>query len=142
MTNGTKNNNVAYRPKIQDVKCKIEPSFLKFRDQRLYRVISLPQPDTLELDTGLKAKLLGIKLKEEKINNVVEYMNKYVLRKEVFLKFDRNAVVDSKNVQAYVYLKNRIFINAYLLKLGLAVVDSSMQFDQKNKFMSLCKTEE
>lgn len=130
-----------YQPKIQDAYCKIDPSLLKFKDQRLYKVVSIPDAGTLELDTGLKARLLGIKIKKDKINQVMDYMSKYVLRKEVFLKFDKNAVLDGNSAQAYVYLKNKIFINAFLLRSGLAVVDSSAKFDQREKFMSLSTKE-
>lgn len=133
----TKTDTIAYQPKIQNANFKIDPGLLKFKDQRLYRVVSIPGPDTLELDTGLKAKLLGIKMRKDKIDDVVNYMNKYVLKKEVFLKLDKDAVLNSKSVQAYIYLKNKIFINAYLLKAGLATVDSSAKFDRKNSFMNM-----
>ena len=132
-----KTDTITYQPKIQNANYKIDPGLLKFKDQRLYRVVSLPDPATLELDTGLRAKLLGIKMNKDKIDDVVNYMNKYVLKKEVFLRFDKGAVLNSMSVQAYVYLKNKIFINAYLLKSGLAIVDLSAKFDQKHKFMSI-----
>jgi len=128
---------ITYQPRIQDANCKIEPGLLKFKEQRLYRVVSLAEPDTLQLDTGLRAKFLGITLRMDKIDSISDYMNKYVLRKEVFLRLDKEAVLNNSSVQAYVYLKNKIFINAYLLKAGLAVVDIAAKFDQKEKFMKL-----
>ncbi len=132
-----KKQTITYQPRIQDANCKIDPGLLKFKEQRLYRVVSLAEPDTLQLDTGLKAKLLGITLRKDKIDSISDYMNKYVLKKEVFLRLDKNAVLNSSSVQAYVYLKNKIFINAYLLKAGLAAVDVAAKFDQKDKFMKL-----
>jgi len=50
------------------------------------------------------------------------YAQRYLYGKQVFLKFDapEHAVEKSEQVRAYVYLKNRIFVNAYLLKAGLA----------------------
>jgi len=128
---------ITYQPRIQDANCKIEPGLLKFKEQRLYRVVSLAEPDTLQLDTGLRAKFLGITLRKDKIDSISDYMNKYVLKKEVFLRLDKEAVLNNSSVQAYVYLKNKIFINAYLLKAGLAVVDIAAKFDQKEKFMKL-----
>ncbi len=128
---------ITYQPRIQDANCKIEPGLLKFKEQRLYRVVSLAEPDTLQLDTGLRAKLLGITLRTDKIDSISDYMNKYVLKKEVFLRLDKDAVLNNSSVQAYIYLKNKIFINAYLLKAGLAVVDIAAKFDQKEKFMKL-----
>jgi DNA modification methylase len=128
---------ITYQPRIQDANCKIEPGLLKFKEQRLYRVVSLAEPDTLQLDTGLRAKLLGITLRQDKTDSISDYMNKYVLKKEVFLRLDKDAVLNKSSVQAYIYLKNKIFINAYLLKAGLAVVDAAAKFDQKEKFMKL-----
>lgn len=132
-----KKNAITYQPRIQDANCKIEPGLLKFKEQRLYKVVSLAEPDTLQLDTGLRAKLLGITLRKDKIDSISDYMNKYVLKKEVFLRLDKDAVLNKSSVQAYIYLKNKIFINAYLLKAGLAVVDATAKFDQKDKFMKL-----
>ncbi len=41
------------------------------------------------------------------------------------------------NVLCYLYLENKTFINAHLLKNGLADVDSKEDFKHKNKFISL-----
>jgi len=40
-------------------------------------------------------------------------------------------------VEAYVYLKNKIFINAYLIKSGIAVADRKANHKHKNKFLEL-----
>jgi site-specific DNA-methyltransferase (adenine-specific) len=45
---------------------------------------------------------------------------------------------DSDNyLMAYLYLENRTFINAHLLKERLAVVDRSMEFKYKEKFLNI-----
>jgi len=58
-----------------------------------------------------KVKLLGVRRlkKEEPIN----YLKKYVLGKEILLKIDESKAVESDTIWAYVYLKNKIFVNAY-----------------------------
>ena len=38
---------------------------------------------------------------------------------------------------AYLYLENKTFINAHLLKEKLAMVDDSIDFKYKNKFQAL-----
>jgi site-specific DNA-methyltransferase (adenine-specific) len=38
---------------------------------------------------------------------------------------------------AYLYLENKTFINAHLLKAGLVEVDEGMEFRYKNKFLGL-----
>ena len=40
-------------------------------------------------------------------------------------------------VEAYVYLKNKIFINSYLIKSGMATADKLNQYQYKNKFIEL-----
>jgi endonuclease YncB( thermonuclease family) len=42
-------------------------------------------------------------------------------------------------VDAYVYLKNKIFINKKMLEMGLAKVDTEKDFSYKNKFMEVSK---
>jgi len=55
----------------------------------------------------------------------------------VYLKFDKNYVASENLVEAYVYLKNKIFVNAYLIKSGLATVDVNSDFDLKSRFMKI-----
>jgi site-specific DNA-methyltransferase (adenine-specific) len=49
----------------------------------------------------------------------------------VTLKYDVVKHDESNNLLAYVYLKNKTFVNAHLIKFGLAHVD--MSFDLTNK---------
>jgi site-specific DNA-methyltransferase (adenine-specific) len=45
---------------------------------------------------------------------------------------------DSENyLFAYLYLENKTFINAHLLKEGLAVVDNSLEFKYKRFFLGI-----
>ena len=39
----------------------------------------------------------------------------------------------------YLYLKNKTFINAHLIKSGLVKVDDSMEFKYKKKFLTYQK---
>jgi site-specific DNA-methyltransferase (adenine-specific) len=54
----------------------------------------------------------------------------------VFLKFDEIKHDSENNVMAYVYLKNKTFLNAHLIKKGLAEVDVSFQYRHKNRFLN------
>ncbi|MCL4558593.1 MAG: site-specific DNA-methyltransferase [Deltaproteobacteria bacterium] len=140
-TTPAKESTVSYVPNIKDTNHKIDPGLLKFNKEKTYKVVSVEDADTLVMDTGLKVKLLGILISKDKLNDVLRYLNNFVLRKEVFLKYDTHYNVESSNtVQAYVYLKNKIFINLYLIKSGMASVDVSKNFDMKNKFISQIKS--
>lgn len=125
---------VDYTPSIKDERPQIDPKLFNFKGERLYRVVEIINDSTLLLNTGLKVKLLGIKtLKKEK---TLEYLKSYILGKEILLKVDESHVPGSDTVMAYVYLKNKIFINLYLIKTGLAVPDTSQPHRHLEKFIS------
>ena len=107
-----------YFPMIQNAKPQISPEKFNFRGERLYRVTEIINEDTIKLNTGLKVKFLGVKVnkKEETLN----YLKKYILGKEIFLKLENNKIMDENTIMANVYLKNKIFINGYLIKSGMA----------------------
>ena len=107
-----------YFPMIQNAKPQISPEKFIFRGERLYRVTEIINEDTIKLNTGLKVKFLGAKVnkKEEALN----YLKKYILGKEIFLKLENNKIMDENTIMANVYLKNKIFINGYLIKSGMA----------------------
>lgn len=124
-----------YVPRIKDAKPQIDPKKLNFRKNRLYKVISIVDEQTIQLDTGLKVKFLGIKvIKKDK---VLKYLRDRILGKEVFLKFDNGKVLDEHTVEAYVYLKNKIFVNAFLIKAKMAITDRAKIHKYKNKFIKL-----
>jgi len=110
---------IDYIPKIQNAQPKIDPKKFKFRGERLYKVVAIPSEDTLELDTGLRVKSWGLKIRKRE--EVLDYLKKYILGKEVFLKSERSTPPGENTIAANVYLKNKIFINKYLIKSGRAV---------------------
>jgi len=112
---------IDYAPTIQNIKPQIDPKKFNFRKERTYKVIEIIDEETIKLDTGLKVKFLGLKV--NKREEAIDYLRKYVLGKEVFLKFDNreNKILDQDTISAYVYLKNKIFINKYLIKAGIAL---------------------
>ncbi|WP_232503701.1 DNA methyltransferase [Thermotoga profunda] len=126
---------VYYIPRIKDSKPQIDPAKFKFAGDRLYRVTEILGENTIKLDTGLVVMFLGVKVTKKE--ETIRYLKEYVLRKEVFLKFDNNGIRSEKTIEAYVYLKNRIFINAYLIRSGLAIADSSKEYKYKMTFEKL-----
>jgi hypothetical protein len=128
---------VDYIPRIKDASPQIDPQKFNFKNEHLYRVVDILNKDTIRLHTGLLVKFLGVKVKKEE--EVLNYLREYILKKEVFLRFDNGAVVDENMVEAYVYLKNKIFVNAFLIKSGMAEVDKSKEYKYKKKFIELEK---
>jgi len=126
---------IDYVPRVKDAKPKVEPKKLDFKNQKLYKVVEVANEKTIRLDNGLYVSFLGIEvLKKEE---AIKYLKDYVLKKEVFLKFDNDSIVDENTVSAYVYLKNKIFINAYLIKLGLAKAERGKEYRHKEYFIKL-----
>ncbi len=128
---------VDYVPRIKNAKPRIDPKKFNFKNDRLYKVVDIIDDHTIKLNTGLLAKFLGVKIikKEE----AMRYLKDYLLKKEVFLKFDNGSVRDERTVKAYVFLKNKIFVNAYLIRSGIAIADRNESYKYKSKFIELEK---
>ncbi len=126
---------VDYIPRIKDAKPRIDPKRFNFKDDRLYKVMDIIDANTILLNTGLKVKFLGVKV--SKTEEALEYLRKYILKREVFLKFDNTEVLNEDTVEAYVYLKNKIFVNAYLIKSGIAKAERAKEYKYKAKFIEL-----
>jgi len=110
---------VNYEPKIKDAKPLIEEKKFKFNGDRLYKVTKVLSEDTLLLSTGIKVKLAGVRIKDKK--SALEYLNRYVKGKEVFLKFASNSEENPHDtVIARVFLKNKIHINRKMVQMNIA----------------------
>lgn len=107
-----------YSPMIQNAKPKISTEKFNFRGERPYRVVDVVNEDTIQLNTGLKVKFLGVKVNKKE--EALQYLKKYILGKEIFLKLEGNKVINENTILAKVFLKNKIFINGYLIKSGIA----------------------
>jgi len=131
---------VNYQPRIKDAKPIIEEKKLRFGKQKFYKVVEVISEKELLLDTGLVVRLLGLEVPKSKAKEAMDYLNKYVKGKQVFLKFETGKdFYHNNSVDAYVYLKNKIFINKKMLEMGLAKVDTERDFSYKNKFMEVSK---
>jgi len=100
------------------------------------RVIS---PEKLELSNGLQVRLLGIKEDKTKNGKAVAFLEDNIKGKKVFLKYDEIKHDKENNLLCYLYLENKTFVNAHLLKNQLAGVDETNNFKYKDKFLSLVK---
>ena len=131
---------IDYIPRIQDAKPQIDPKKFNFKGDRLYKVIQIVDENTIKLNTGLNVKFLGVKI--DKKDETIRYLKDYILGKNIFLKFQNDKVVNENTVMAYVYLKNKIFINSYLIKSGLGSPDFSINHKLRDKFIKLWKERE
>ena len=91
------------------------------------------------LSNGVSVRLIGIKDSVGSEEHARLFLQTKLKNSKVFLKFDQNKYDEDNNLLAYVYLKNKTFLNAHLLKAGLVGVDVTMDFGLKNKFLNLLK---
>jgi site-specific DNA-methyltransferase (adenine-specific) len=128
---------------------KIDPKKLKFgskidnsdhRRETYYSVKEIISPEMVVLDNDLKVRLIGIK-EDKKINGkALQFLKEKLKGQKVFLKFDTTKYDSEGNLLCYLYLKNKTFINAHLIKNRLAKAGSSMNFRYRDKFIAMQKS--
>jgi DNA modification methylase len=126
---------IDYVPSIQDAKPQIDPKKLNFKKDALYKVVDIVDETTIKLNNGLLIKFLGVKIIDK--DKTIKYLKENLLKKEIKIKIENNLILNGNTVFAYVYLKNKIFINAYLIKAKLALADREKEYKLKRKFLEL-----
>jgi site-specific DNA-methyltransferase (adenine-specific) len=105
--------------------------------EELFSVKEIINPELLKLNNDLTVRLIGIKQNPKINDRATEYLRDKLRGRRVFLKFDEQKY-DSQNIlMVYLYLENKTFINAHLLKEKLADIDNSLNFKYKTKFQTL-----
>jgi len=105
--------------------------------EELFSVKEIISPELLKLNNDLIVRLIGIKQNPQINGQATEYLKQKLQGKRVFLKFDEKKHDNQNRLLVYLYLENKTFINAHLLKEKLADVDNKMEFKYKNKFLEL-----
>ncbi|HVA97894.1 MAG TPA: DNA methyltransferase, partial [Bacteroidia bacterium] len=105
--------------------------------EEFYTVKEIISPEKIRLSNDLTIKLIGIK--EDKIINgkATAFLIDKTKGKRVFLKYDTVKHDSENNLLCYLYLENKTFINAHLIKNGLVQVDNNIDFKYKQKFQNL-----
>jgi len=115
---------------------KIDKDSVTKRDQ-FYVVKEVINTAFIRLNNDIVIKLIGIQEKPTVNREAIAFLNKSVLGKRVFLKYDCDKYDSANNLLCYLYLENKTFINAHLVKKGLAFVDKESDFKYKTKFLTL-----
>ena len=105
--------------------------------EKYYIVKNVLSPEVVELNNGLKVRLLGVKEDIAKNGKAIRYLNDSIKGKQVFLKYDEVKYDKDNNLQCYLYLKNKTFINAHLIKNSFVSPDKKSEYKLKSKFLSL-----
>ena len=125
---------------------KIDPKKLQFGSkidkdsgerEVYYSVKEVISPELVKLDNDLAVRLIGVKEKEAANGQAIRFLIEKTKGQKVFMKFDNQKYDEGNNLLCYLYLKNKTFINAHIIKEGLVDVDSLSDFKYKNKFLNL-----
>lgn len=105
--------------------------------EELFTVKEVFSAEKLRLSNDLAIRLIGIK--EDPVINgeATKFLLEKTKGQRVYIKFDNEKYDDKNNLLCYLYLENKTFINAHLIKNGLADVDSAANFKYKEKFIKL-----
>ncbi|MEW6418430.1 MAG: DNA methyltransferase [Nitrospirota bacterium] len=125
---------------------KVDPKKLRFGSridhsehsrEAYYTVKEILSPEVLVLDNGLRVRLIGVREKKETNGEAVRFLSEKLKGEKVFMKYDSIKYDKDGNLLCYLYLKNKTFINAHLIKSGLACADALMDYKYKSKFLAL-----
>jgi modification methylase len=122
---------------------KVDPKKLAFGSkidrndnprEEYFIVKEILSPELLLLNNGEKVRLIGIKQDVSKNGEAVEYLSKKTRGQKVFLRYDAQKYGDDNTLLGYVYLKNKTFINAHLIKEGLVRIETEIEYRLKETF--------
>jgi len=122
---------IDYTPAIRNAEPQPDGHRPQLSPDRLHKVIQVIDEHTITIDNGARVTFLGVRI--DKQAETLDYLRTRVLGKTVFVKDDRAGAADGR--AGYVYLKNRIFINAHLIKSGLGSPDLTVDHKLQKKFI-------
>lgn len=111
------------------------------KTEELFSVKEVISPELVRLNNNLIIRLIGIKKDESKNGSATEFLKQKTKGQKVFLRFDETKHDSENRLFAYLYLQNKTFLNAHLIKKGFALVDESVDFKYKMKFLTLLETQ-
>ena len=94
-------------------------------------------PELIKLNNDLVIRLIGVKEKKDSNGSAKQFLYNKTKGQKIFMKFDEQKFDKDNNLLCYLYLRNKTFLNAHLLKEGLVDMDLSIDFKYKDKFSKL-----
>lgn len=130
---------VQFNRKIDPKKFKFGSKIDSIHEERidLYSVKQVISPEKILLNNDVAVRLIGVKTKDEKLGEATKFLQTKLKNQRVFIKFDDSKYDSENNLLCYLYLQNKTFINAHLIKTGFVNVDDTLNYKYKTKFLNL-----
>lgn len=111
------------------------------RKPDLYSIKQVVSPEIVLLGNNQKIRLIGIREKTETIEEAIQFLKNLTKGKKVFYRLDgQNGDIDP--LPCYLYLRNKTFINAHLIKSGLVTVDTERPHRHLKRFLKYRQRDE
>jgi len=107
------------------------------RYSRLHSVERVLTPELLRLDGGLVVRLLGVRTRPATASQAAQLLERLTAGQRVELKFDLPKHDTENRPLCYLYLANRTFVNARLVRSGLVDVDTAYDYRHKERFLGM-----
>jgi len=76
-------------------------------------------------------------MKKEINGKAIKFLERKTKGQKVYMKFDAEKYDSENHLLCYLYLKNKTFLNAHLIKEHLTDADDSFDYKYRNKFLNL-----
>lgn len=105
--------------------------------EEYFSVKEILSPELLRLSNDAVVRLIGVKSKKGATASAKEFLALKTKNQKVYMKYDAERYDAGGNVLCYLYLKNKTFLNAHLIKGGYAKADRETEYKNKKKFIGL-----
>lgn len=105
------------------------------QDLELYRVEEVLAPDAVQLDTGQRVRLLGVRSIDDHRPEAEEHLRQMTGGQRVFLRYDDACANRDGDPLVYLYLRNKTPVNRHLIRSGFVDVDTTREYRFKTAFL-------
>ncbi len=118
---------------------KIDKDSASTREE-LFSVKQVISPEKILLSNDLTVRLIGI-IQDPLVNGEASnYLIRKLKGRKIFLRYDKIKYDSENNLLCYVYLDNKTFVNAHLIKSRLVQIDMESTYKYKDKFIKILAT--
>ena len=110
-------------PKKRQFGSKIDKNSKRREDY--FSIKEIISPELIRLNNDLIVRLIGIRQNKNQKHRALEFLQEKTHKQKVFLKYDNPKYDKDHNLLCYLYLKNKTFLNAHLIKKGYVNIDTS-----------------